>query len=377
VLERLGSAAACLVMLGSLAGCVSDEGILLAVSGDDVATLEFHVATQQGQDYLLDQGKGAGGVSGMRVSVAGRKLRSEPYELLLQAPATGGASKLRVLVLGLRVEDGQERVVSFGVTEPPQPFVAGEVLRRSVALTNVRDGYRVTKYGRCYRVQRRDDVVRLLLSDDRDCDGSDQGKDCDDGDNEVFPGALEVCDGKDNDCDGKKAPALVPCFAMVGDACKAGQRSCNNGTLEGDCKVGGDPVPKLFCASYDGCKAVDPHRCSSAVNPERVSCTLEKKADGNTCGLGEVSLGRPKWTQNCLWVVVDDGGFDVSIVDAGKCNEARLAVKAGVGGASGTVVVEFFADEERRPVWVREYSITLKSSESCSEKASDRLICKD
>lgn len=37
---------------------------------------------------------------------------------------------------------------------------------------------------------------------DRDFDGWPEGKDCDDADATVFPGAKEIPDGKDNDCDG-------------------------------------------------------------------------------------------------------------------------------------------------------------------------------
>ncbi len=357
--------------------CASDEGILIAVSGDEVATLEFHVATEQGGDFLLDQGHGAGGVSGMRVNVQGRKLRSSPYELLLEAPP-GGAARLRVLVLGLRVEDGQEQVVSFAVTEPAQPFVSGEVLRRSLQLTRVRDRYRVRRYGRCYRVQAGDDVLRLLPKDDRDCDGSAAGTDCNDKDDEVFPGALEVCDGKDNDCDSKKAPALVPCYGMVGDECKAGQRSCKGGVLEGKCQLIGESVPKSYCVAYEGCSAVDPYRCSAAVKPKLISCTLEKRPSGESCGAGEVALGRPVWTETCLWRAVSDGGFDVSIIGAEKCKDARLSVKAIKGGAAtGTLVVEFFKGKDRKPVRVHEYAITLQPVDSCSERASDRLSCSD
>lgn len=37
---------------------------------------------------------------------------------------------------------------------------------------------------------------------DKDKDGYHQGIDCDDNDPNVFPGAPELADGKDNDCDG-------------------------------------------------------------------------------------------------------------------------------------------------------------------------------
>src|SRR5688572_10095665 len=39
--------------------------------------------------------------------------------------------------------------------------------------------------------------------EDRDNDGYNAGEDCNDADGTVFPGAEEVCDGLDNDCDGE------------------------------------------------------------------------------------------------------------------------------------------------------------------------------
>ena len=47
--------------------------------------------------------------------------------------------------------------------------------------------------------------------------------DCDDGDPSVFPGAVEICDGKDNDCDGTIAEPLVPSdYATIQEAMDAG-----------------------------------------------------------------------------------------------------------------------------------------------------------
>jgi endonuclease I len=46
-------------------------------------------------------------------------------------------------------------------------------------------------------------------ANDRDGDGSATADDCDDADDSVYPGADELCDGKDNDCDGALHPLEV------------------------------------------------------------------------------------------------------------------------------------------------------------------------
>src|SRR2546423_13280020 len=46
------------------------------------------------------------------------------------------------------------------------------------------------------------DFASNVNPNDQDGDGSLGGVDCDDHDATVHPGAPEVCDGKDNDCDG-------------------------------------------------------------------------------------------------------------------------------------------------------------------------------
>ncbi len=45
-------------------------------------------------------------------------------------------------------------------------------------------------------------VIIRIGTNDNDGDGPFSDEDCDDNDATVFPGASEICDGKDNDCNG-------------------------------------------------------------------------------------------------------------------------------------------------------------------------------
>ncbi len=59
-----------------------------------------------------------------------------------------------------------------------------------------------------------------VLDVDLDGDGSGSLVDCDDGDASTYPGAPELCDGVDNDCDG-----VVPANEVDGD--NDGQTGCD------------------------------------------------------------------------------------------------------------------------------------------------------
>lgn len=359
-MNRLIRRTSSLLLLVALVGC-GDEGILIAVSGDDVDALRFHVGIQDGQSFVLDQG-----VSGLRVDVAGRRLRVNPYELMLEQQSQGDMS-LRVFVLGLRRENNADTIYSFGLTEPPQSFIAGEVVRRAIALQTYSSSRSVAKIGSCYRMRVEDKVFTVVPNDDRDCDGSATPADCNDADSDIHPGTPEYCDGKDNNCDGKKAEAKVPCFAADGDTCRAGQRGCDEATgggLAAECIGAGDPVPMTFCQAYIDCGAKDPQRCANSVTPRRRSCKLEQKPGGVSCGIGKIKLERPYWTDKCKWRIVSTGGFTASIADPAACT-TELSIKAIEPGATGPVVVEFFNDGKATTVW--EYAITMVDADPCSE----------
>ena len=80
--------------------------------------------------------------------------------------------------------------------------------------------------------------------------GEDEGEDCDDDNGDIYPGAIEDCDGVDRDCDGASDDGLTRA------CCDTGLETCSGGAwgacsvecapVDGDeggcCQTGGDGV---------------------------------------------------------------------------------------------------------------------------------------
>lgn len=330
VVHLAGAVAAALLPVAAW-GCGSETGLVVEVSQGDLPatpdTLRFHVGVSMDELelYVPGCGEAARFVEGADtadrvIEVAGRDLDREPYRLLLKPGDELGLDQPVMVAVAALAGD---EVLGLAAIDGPVRFREGQVLEWQVALQGVDTGDSSMTGGCvCAPASTGTATGRAVIAplDDTDCDGDGAEVDCDsddalvgpskpercenqiddncngtidervdaDGDDHdncdecddtnelVYPGAAEICDGVDNNCNAEdgRYPDHVRCYARYEGQCYLGKRTCNDddpvagGWVEDCLPEHKDPAYRAsdeLCAAFDECTA-------ERYDPEDMAC---------------------------------------------------------------------------------------------------------
>jgi MYXO-CTERM domain-containing protein len=157
-------------------------------------------------------------------------------------------------------------------------------------------------------------MATLDLVVDADDDGFDADEDCDDTEPAVHPGATELCNGVDDDCDDEidegcpcDDGATRPCGSDVGE-CSPGTERC---TAEqwGACEGETGPQPELCNGVDDDCDGEIDEQCGSGSGGAAAS--PDEDADSG-CGC----RSHPQRSSGALWSLL-------AVLGAGRARRRR------------------------------------------------------
>lgn len=154
--------------------------------------------------------------------------------------------------------------------------------------------------------------------------------DCDDTNSSAFPGAKEVCDDVDNDCDTDVDEGVTITYYVDSDADNFGDadattQACTlpSGHAEqsGDCD---DTNGSIYPGAVEYCDEVD-NNCDGDIDETSATDALTWYQDGDGDGYGESSINTPSCEQPSGYVAddtdCDDGDGDVYPGAPEYCNE--------------------------------------------------------
>jgi len=233
-----------------------------------------------------------------------------------------------------------------------------------------------------------------------------QLQDCAPEDGTVNPGAMELCDGKDTNCDGVFSDATSVCYegGSSDEECREGSMICNEdvGELWGNCNTNEALVPLARCGIWPNCLPTpDPAQCmmQSVNTSDSLQCHLHFLANFSA-GLCGGQGGRAIYylpygfsgNNSCKWHLLLTGNStnysEIGLVDPGdpgqsastvlESCEAALVVTpnpnlTGTPGAI-TAIISFYYDNGNGDFYALEMPVTVNPITECAP-GGEKLTC--
>ena len=173
---------------------------------------------------------------------------------------------------------------------------------------------------------------------DADGDGYPSDEDCDDGNEDVYPGAAETCNGIDDDCDAAVDDGSGLCTAPPG-TCYEAAGTCSGG----DCTY--PPKPSTAtCDDGDTCTTGDHCNGSGGCTGTSADCSRPHTTGGHCSGGACTGWACVSPWSNCNsnW----DDGCEIPTGTAARCDRSGLDSTNGCGtaycGSSGSANAQNF-----------------------------------
>lgn len=347
------------LMLVAASGCEGETGIIIDISLDISSgglpeppdTLEIIIGLAEDEPVISwvcrDSGGGrfiqTDGTEERRVTVDGRDLAADPYRLLLHPSAELAADRDMMIVV---VAESKGAQVGHGELAGPVRFTAGIMQRWPIVLgtlgsAHVQDGCVCTSPGD-------GDGVVMGAVVNRDCDGFSTPDDCDDRNANVYPGAPEICDGVDNNCNqqDQRFPEQAGCFDRDEEGCFHGEYTCDDMAGDGERSECSQTVstgdrsssraPETMCEAFSECEpTADQAQCAieTAVSAATtIQCNVLLNEGGEVCSHGGVFIPADDTTDQlgCRWYIFGGaslkGSYDVGFwtADAEDTDDSQL-----------------------------------------------------